>query len=224
MLPILVVEDDGDINNLVATILRRENYVVEQAFSGTEAKRLIDAQPFSLLLLDLMLPGMTGEELIAYLRQTSTIPVIILSAKDTGADKVNLLRLGADDYVTKPFDSDELVARVEAVLRRANTTQDSTLQNKVLTFKEITLDSETHLVTLQGNPISLTAREFSILELMLQNPKKVFTKSNLYESVWNDEFFGDDNTINVHISNLRTKLQDKDIIQTVWGIGFKLQE
>lgn len=224
MLSILVVEDDSDINNLVATILRRENYVVEQAFSGTEAKRLIDAQPFSLLLLDLMLPGMTGEELITHLRKTSSIPVIILSAKDTGADKVNLLRLGADDYVTKPFDTEELIARVEAVLRRANAKQDSPIQNKTLTFKEITLDKETHLATLQGSPVSLTAREFAILELLLENPKKVFTKSNLYESVWNDEFFGDDNTINVHISNLRTKLQNKDIIQTVWGIGFKLQE
>lgn len=224
MLPILIVEDDNDINNLIATILKQNGYTVEQAFSGTEAKLLTANQQYQLLLLDLMLPGITGEELVAHLRKTNQIPIIILSAKDTGLDKVTLLRLGADDYMTKPFNQEELLARVEAVLRRATTQNTTPNKNTIFTYKNIILNKESHTVTLQKIPLTLTAREFSILALFMENPKKVFTKANLYESVWQDEFYGDDNTINVHISNLRTKLNNKDIIQTVWGIGFKLQE
>lgn len=220
---ILIVEDDMDINHLIATVLKQAGFSVEQAYSGTEAKLLVDHGTYALILLDLMLPGMTGEEFITYLRQKSAVPVIILSAKDTQMDKVTLLRLGADDYMTKPFDNEELLARIEAIFRRLGTANPSTAK-KELIYKDVALNQETHEVQVLGNGISLTAREFAILELLMENPKKVFTKANLYESVWQDEFFGDDNTINVHISNLRTKIGDKDFIQTVWGIGFKLKE
>lgn len=216
---ILIVEDDNDINNLLAEVLGRAGYVVQQAFSGTEGRLLLAGEAFSLVLLDLMLPGMTGEELIAHIRKDSAVPVIVLSAKETGQDKVNALRLGADDYVTKPFDEEELLARIEANLRRGA----GAAQTSLLAHKSLALDKDTRQVTVEDEPVTLTAREFAILELLLASPKKVFTKANIYQSVWNDEFFGDDNTVNVHISNLRSKLGG-GYIQTVWGIGFKLED
>lgn len=219
---ILIVEDDNDINNLLAEILTRAGYSVLQAFSGTEGRLLFEQRQPSLMLLDLMLPGITGEELIEHLRRDSAVPVIVLSAKETGQDKVNALRMGADDYVTKPFDEEELLARIEANLRRAGATQQMAGESR-LSQGDIVLDRDTRKVTAAGRELSLTAREFAILELMLANPKKVFTKANIYRSVWQDEFYGDDNTVNVHISNLRSKLQG-DYIQTVWGIGYKLMD
>lgn len=222
---ILIVEDDNDINCLLAENLTRAGYSVRQAFSGTEGRLLFEQQPPSLMLLDLMLPGMTGEELIGHVRRSSAVPVIVLSARDTGPDKVQLLRLGADDYVTKPFDEEELLARIEANLRRADALAAAAPANDgaPLAHRDILLDREARQVTVAGREVALTAREFAILELLLANPKKVFTKANIYTSVWADAFYGDDNTVNVHVSNLRAKLQG-DYIQTVWGIGFKMQE
>lgn len=218
---LLVVEDDNDINNLLAEVLGRAGYGVQQAFSGTEGKLLFGQQPPDLLLLDLMLPGMTGEELIAHIRKDSTVPVIVLSAKESGPDKVQALRLGADDYVTKPFDEEELLARIEANLRRAGTAPAPA--GGRLRHRDVVLDGETHRVRVADREVALTAREFAILALLMGNPTKVFTKANIYTSVWNEDFFGDDNTVNVHVSNLRAKLQG-DYIQTIWGIGFKMQE
>ena len=217
---IMIVEDDNDINNLLREILAQAGYHVQQAFSGTEARLLFEQKAPALMLLDLMLPGITGEELIAHIRQNSRVPIIVLSAKETGPDKVNALRLGADDYVTKPFDSEELLARIEANIRREQFSPEAA---SLLSHRDIILDRGARQVTVARRDVPLTAREFAILELMMVNPKKVFTKANIYSSVWNEEFFGDDNTVNVHISNLRAKLQG-DYIQTVWGIGFKLQE
>ena len=216
---ILIVEDDTDINNLLASILGYVGYVVKQAFSGTEARLLLDSGAFSLVLLDLMLPGITGEALIDHIRKNKDVPIIVLSAKGTGTDKVNALRSGADDYVTKPFDEEELLARIEANLRRGAGSDTAS----ILTHKGLALDRDTHSVTVDGKPVSLTAREYAILELLLANPKKIFTKENLYQSVWNSDFVGDDKTIGVHISNLRAKLHG-DYIQTIWGVGFRLAE
>ena len=218
---ILIAEDDNDINNLLAEILTQAGYDVEQTYSGTEARRLfVQGTAPTLMLLDLMLPGMTGEELITHIRQSSSVPIIVLSAKETGPDKINALRLGADDYMTKPFDGEELLARIEANIRRVQFAPEAA---SILSHHDLLLDRESRKVTDAGKDITLTAREFAILELLMLSPKKVFTKVNIYSSVWNEEFFGDDNTVNVHISNLRAKLQG-DYIQTVWGIGFKLQE
>lgn len=219
---ILVVEDDSAINNLLAEILTRKGYAVMQAYSGTEARLLLEQNAFSLILLDLMLPGLTGEELLRQLRLKSNAPVIVLSAKDAFQDKINALHIGADDYMTKPFDEGELLARVEANLRRAGDTYAT--PSGAITYKDISLDKESRIVTVGGNMVTFTAREFDILVLLMSNPKKVFTKSNLYQSVWKDEFFGDDNTVNVHISKIRSKLGDAEYIQTVWGIGFKMQD
>lgn len=217
---ILIAEDDAAINQLLAEILNKEGYETLQTYSGTEAKLVLDMQEISFVLLDLMLPGFTGEELLPFIKAKGNIPVLVLSARDNPKDKVGLLRAGADDYMTKPFDDEELLARIEVLLRRGGYKADAA----VLTYKDIKLDSESRTVTKADNMIMLTAREFDILELLMTSPQKVFTKGNLYQSVWNDEFLGDDNTVNVHISNLRTKLGKGDYIQTVWGIGFKLYD
>lgn len=225
---ILVIEDDEDINGLLHKILQKQGYNVRSAFSGTEAVMCLEQYDFQLVLLDLMLPGLAGEQLIAHIRKMKTMPIIVISAK-TGQDtKIEVLKLGADDFVSKPFDIDEVLARVEAQLRRYMVFSNSNMQNDMLQYKGITLERETHRVFVDDAEIFLTAREFSILELLMTYPKKVFTRSNLFENVWNDTFIGDDNTINVHISNLRSKIAganpDTEYIQTVWGIGFKMKE
>lgn len=226
-LNILVVEDDQDINGLINKILIKNGFNVRQAFSGTEAKLCLDMFDFHLLILDLMLPGMTGEEIIEEVRKKKNMPIIVISAKTSPEDKVKALRLGADDFVTKPFNTLEVVARVEAQLRRY-TEFSKVEENKTLRYKEIELDKEEVRVEVRGQEIQLTAKEFAILELLMSNPKKVFTKANFFEHVWNEEFFGDDNTVNVHMSNLRNKIaaidKENDYIKTVWGIGFKLAE
>ncbi len=225
---ILVVEDDNDINSLLCRILGRHGYNVRGAFSGTEAKLCIEMQEYQLLLIDLMLPGMSGEELIAYIRNQKTMPIIVISAKDFQETKIDVLKLGADDFVAKPFDVEEIAARVEAQLRRYMVFSKSSEQKNVLKHKNLTLNKDTIEVTVKDTTVTLTAREFSILELLLSYPNKVFTKANLFEHVWKDNYLGDDNTVNVHISNLRSKLaaadKDTEYIHTVWGIGFKLSD
>lgn len=224
---ILVVEDDADINRLLVTILSKEGYAVTPAYSGSEADMRLAMESYDLVLLDLMLPGVTGEDLIARIRKDKVMPIIVISAKGQ-EDKVNVLRQGADDFVSKPFDVAEVLARVEAQLRRYTEFSPPAEQNRVLRFKNLVLDTEGVTVTAAGRPVPLTAREFAILQLLMTYPKKVFTRANLFESVWQDTYMGDDNTINVHISNLRTKLAQADpqeeYIKTVWGIGFKMQD
>ena len=225
---ILVAEDDVDINGLLCNILIREGYNVRGAYSGTEAKMCIEQYDYDILLLDLMLPGISGETLICEIRKLKVMPIIVISAKTAQEDKINVLKLGADDFVSKPFDIHEVIARVTAQLRRYKEFSITKTLNNKLRYKNIILDTESRKITVNEQPLTLTVIEFTILELLMTNPKKVFTRANLFETVWNDEFLGDDNTINVHISNLRTKLTHADsetkYIQTVWGIGFKLQE
>ena len=225
---ILVVEDDGDISRLLCTILSKNGYAVTAAYAGSEAEmRLGMEQTYDLILLDLMLPGLTGEELLTKIRRDKIMPVIVVSAKGQ-QDKLHVLGLGADDYITKPFDVEEVLARVEAQLRRYKRFTPPAAREKLLRYKELVLDSQGAAVAVKGENISLTAREFAILALLMAHPKKVFTRANLFESVWQDEFMGDDNTINVHISNLRSKIAradpDNEYIKTVWGIGFKMQD
>ncbi len=223
---ILVVEDDQDINQLLCTILKKQGYEAVAAFSGSEGLLLINAKRLDLVLLDLMLPGLTGQKLLDEIRKTSRIPVIIISARDSQSDKIELLKAGADDYVTKPFDTEEVIARIEAQLRRyldyGNTDRQS---GNLLTHKEVVLDLENHEVKVKGSPISLTAREYAMLELLMRYPNKVFTKQNLFESIWGEAYYGEDNTINVHMSNLRNKLsKTEEYIQTLWGIGYRMSE
>ena len=225
---ILIVEDDMDINNLLSKMLSKRGYHVRQAYSGTEALMCLEHYEFQLVLLDLMLPGMVGEEIICQIRKLKNMPIIVISAKLAQDTKIEVLNLGADDFIVKPFDVNEVLARVEAQLRRYMVFSNPRDKQNILTYKDLVLNRETVEVTMKGLPISVTAKEFAILELLMEHPKKVFTKANLFEQVWNDEFLGDDNTVNVHISNLRSKLAKADpateYIHTVWGIGFKMNE
>ena len=220
---ILVVEDDPDINKLLCRILEGAGYACRPAFSGSEAALWAGQYEYDLVLLDLMLPGLTGEEFIAEMRQK---PIIVLSAKAGLEDRVNVLRLGADDFIPKPFDNAEVLARVEAQLRRYKQFSGGG-GSAVLTHGDLTLDREGVTVTAAGKPVTVTAREFDILTLLMEHPKKVFTREQLYEQVWGGEYMGDDNTVNVHISNLRAKLakaSPAEYIKTVWGIGFKMSD
>lgn len=226
---ILIVEDDEYINNLLNKILSKEGYRVTAAYSGTEADIRLKMDEYDLILLDLMLPGITGEEIIEKIRLTKYMPIIVISAKSDSEEKIKVLRLGADDYVLKPFEVDELLARVEAQLRRYRmfSGKKNTIEESII-YKNICINKEEMKVEVNGKELTLTAREYAILDLLLSNPKKVFTRSNLYERVWKDEFYGDDNTINVHMSNIRSKIamydNENDYIKTVWGIGFKMAE
>ena len=229
---ILIVEDDADINRLLYKILKKNGYAPEQAFSGTEARLLLQAGAYDLLLLDLMLPGLTGEELLDYIRRERglSIPVMILSAKGSRHDRVELLMDGADDYLTKPFEPEEVLARVCAVLRRCGREEPDTApekKTKAYTFKSLTVYPEARQALIKDTEIPLTAHEFDILLLLIQNPDKVYSRENLYEQVWKGGYYGEDNTVNVHVSNIRKKLAkadpDEEYIQTVWGIGFKMK-
>lgn len=223
---ILIVEDNNDINKLLAEILESEGYNVKSAYSGTEAIMYIKLQDFDMILLDLMLPGLGGEKILLEIRENKNMPIIIISAKDDKLTKIEMLRSGADDFISKPFDIDEVVARVETNFRRYKVDGSVNLKENDLMFKEINLNTDTRIVTVNSKSINLTSREFDILNLFIDNPKKVFTKSNIFESIWEEDYMGDDNTINVHISNLRNKISkhaEYDYIQTIWGIGYKLE-
>lgn len=232
---ILIVEDDNDINQMLKELLTQHHYVVRQAFSGTEALMHIEREQPEAVILDLMLPGMNGEELLKRIKEKyPNVAVLIASAKEEVTTKVSLLRAGADDYIIKPFDTEELLARLEVILRHKgkentgnNQPPNGTGSVRVLEYKDIRIEQDNFRVTVSETEIKLTKREYLILELLMGNPDKVFTKNNIYESVWNEEFLGEENAVNVHISNLRQKLakvNDKEsYIQTVWGIGFKMQ-
>ncbi len=220
---ILMIEDDTDINNATARYLRRQGCECVQAFSGTEGRLLWQAGGIDLLLVDLMLPGLSGGELIAEIRRTSQIPIIVLSAKAGLSDKVELLGLGADDYLTKPYQLEELWARILVQLRHASAVP----SGEVLRYRDWALNLDELTLTAAGQPVSLTAHEFKIVELLARQPKRVFTKQQIYEAVWGEACAVEDKTITVHISNIRAKLRPSgtdSYIQTVWGIGFKLSE
>ncbi|MDU1320333.1 MAG: response regulator transcription factor [Clostridium botulinum] len=224
---VLVAEDDNDINSMLAKLMKKSHYNVIQAYSGTEAMLHIKNTEFDLVLLDLALPGITGEELLKNIRKTKEMPVIVISAKVDKKDKVHLLNLGADDYITKPFDIEELSARVYSNLRRYMKFNNNNESKQNLVYKDIIINKDTKEVFVNDKEVALTVKEFRMLELLLSHPKKIFSKANLFESVWGEEYLGDDNTVNVHMSNLRNKLQranpEEEYIETIWGMGYKLK-
>lgn len=227
---ILVVEDDADISRLLARILNEAGYKVRQAFSGTEARLVLEGESPDLILLDLMLPGISGEELLGEIRKGRhwNVPVLVLSAKNSLGDKVALLKNGADDYITKPFEPDEVAARVEAGLRRygKDTLKKDSLKKDCLVHREMQLYPDRRKAVLSGEELSLTVHEFDILCLLMKNPERVYSREALYEAVWQGGYYGENNTVNVHVSNIRRKIKkiapDEEYIQTVYGIGFKL--
>jgi DNA-binding response OmpR family regulator len=225
MSKILLVEDDTLLSDMLKHLLIKHRYDVVTAYSGTEALLIVDKEPFDLLLLDLMLPGLAGEDVLKRIREQSDIPIIGLSAKSDIPSKVGLIQNGADDYLTKPFDNHELIARIEAVLRRYTK---HTPDESLFIFKDLSLNTATMAVHINEHKLNLTRYEYLILKLLMSAPHKVFTKSNIFTSVWQEHFAGDDNAINVHISNLRKKMSERkpdvQYIQTVWGLGFKMHE
>ena len=222
---ILIVEDEADISGLLVNILKEAGFGTIQAYSGTEAKLLLENHIPDLILLDLMLPGMPGEELLWYIREEKqySMPILILSAKTAVSHKVDLLKNGADDYITKPFEPEEVTARVEASLRRVGK---GAIPEQSLTHKKLTLCPQSRKAVMGETELVLTAHEYDILLLLIKNPGKVYSRESLYELVWQGGYYGENNTVNVHVSNIRKKLKehdpDQEYIKTVYGIGFKL--
>lgn len=227
MQKILLIEDDKEINGLLCRILENNNYSVQSVFTGIESLDLLRTEQFDMVLLDIMLPYKSGDEILRELRSFSNVPAIMITAKDLTQTKVDLLRLGADDYITKPFDIDEVLARVEAILRRYNSPHGIAAADS-LSFQDIVMDCDSKRVTVSDKGIALTITEYSILELLMRNPSKIFSKRNLFESISGEEYLSDDNTMNVHISNLRQKLREvgkhESYIETVYGMGYRLQK
>lgn len=253
---ILIIEDDKDINDLLATALSKAGYRTRQAWSGTEGELLLklDREAYALVLLDLMLPGLSGEELLARIRQMdASLPVIILTAKDELDEKINLLVAGADDYITKPFEIKEVVARVAVQLRHAvadvpsksgqagenqtkaenETGQGDTANTYIvgpakIEHRQLVLDRISRQLYVVDNAVDgITKQEFAILELLMAHPRQVFAKEDIFEYAWDEPYIGETKTLDVHISNIRKKIKkltDDEYIETVWGIGYKMKE
>ena len=222
---ILLVEDDPEINRLLTDFLTENGYQVTSLFNGLHVQDCLAREKIDLVLLDIMLPYRNGDRVLAEIRRQYTLPIIIISARETTQNKIDLLRLGADDYITKPFDMEEVLARIESSLRRI---QFQSAVPKRLQYKNLIFDGEKNTVFLNGQELLLTAKELAILELLMRYPDKIFSKANLFQSVWNTEYLNEDNTLNVHISNLRNKMKalcpDEEYIDTVWGIGYRLHK
>lgn len=224
---ILIVEDDTDINSVIASFLSKRGYACIQAYSGTEACLVLDQAHFDLVICDLMLPGMMGEDVIARIRKRDqNLPVIVLSARSSASDKIDVLGLGADDYLSKPFDLAELLARIEVQFRhrhRHETAEEE--RHEVAVLGRWRLDSAARSLVVDECPIRLTNIEFNVIELLVRNPRRVFTKQELFELAWGEPYAVEDNTVTTHISNIRRKLKatgTDSYIKTVWGLGFKL--
>ena len=225
-----MVEDDREISEMLEEFLIQEAFEVAPAFDGLEACEKFEDGEFDLVLLDLMIPKMSGMDVMKTIREKSVVPILIVSAKDSLLDKSLGLELGADDYITKPFVMAEVLARIKANLRRTNqyAAGSSRKQEEPATLScgDIQLNPADFTVRKRGKKIDLTAKEFEILRLLMQNPKKVYTKEQIYSLVWEDAYLGDENAVNVHISRLRNKIEDDarnpEYIITVWGFGYRI--
>jgi len=223
---VLVVDDDPEIRDVIHVYLRNEGYHVLEAADGLEALSIIQTTPVHLVILDVMMPRMDGIKACMKIREISSTPIIMLSAKEEDIDKITGLTTGADDYMVKPFNPLELLARVKAQLRRQSLIGKEEFHSLII-LKDLVIDKAKHAVTLKGNHISLTPLEFSILELLAIHPGQVFSSEKIYESVWKEPYGSSDNTVMVHIRNLREKIEDRPrepkYIKTVWGVGYKIE-
>ena len=221
---IMVVDDDPNIRELVRLYLEKEDFEVTCAERGDEAVKMFRATPPNLMLLDVMLPGMDGWQVCREVRKISNIPIIMLTAKDETFDKVLGLELGADDYIVKPFDMKELVARIKAVIRRF---QAADAPEKELVFPGLTINISQYTVTYMGKPLEMPPREIELLYFLASHPGMVFTREQLLEQVWGYDYFGDSRTVDVHVKRLREKLSGGEElgwqIKTVWGVGYKFE-
>lgn len=218
---ILIVEDNVDIHNLIKEVLEKEHYRVLSSYTGIEAIKTIEKEKIDLILLDLMLPEINGEEIV---KKVKNIPIIVISAKIAPEDKVNVLLNGANDYITKPFNVEELLARVKVQLRIDNKKE----KNEELKYKDLSLSKEdNHTLYIKDKIIYLTKTEYAILKQLLLNPKQVVTKTKILETLSEDSLYCDENSLKVHISNIRKKIKNvttEEYIEAVWGIGFKMKE
>ncbi|HDV8370218.1 TPA: response regulator transcription factor [Bacillus cereus] len=224
---ILIADDDKEIRNLLKIYLERELYMLDTAINGEEALHLFNQNNYNLVILDLMMPKIDGIEVCKKLRDKTNVPILMLTAKDHEVDKILGLSIGADDYITKPFSIHEVIARVKALMRRFlvlgsnNTAQEKT----TLSFKGLTINLNTYTVHTNKEEISLTGKELELLKFFTSNPGQVFTKTQLFRNVWDDNYIEDDNTVMVHIRKLRKKIEidpsNPKFIQTIWGIGYK---
>jgi two-component system response regulator RegX3 len=226
MTKILIVEDESSFSDALSFLLGKEGYEVDIAETGTDAIKKFNENGADLVLLDLMIPEISGVEVCKTIRTSSQVPIIMLTAKDSEIDKVVGLELGADDYVTKPYSSRELIARIKAVLRRG-TNEDIAPENGILTAAGIRLDVGKHQVTVNGTLISLPLKEFELLEFLMRNSGRVLTRTQLIDRIWGGDYYGDTKTLDVHIKRLRSKIEadpaNPILIQTIRGLGYKLE-
>ena len=226
MTRILIVEDEASFSEALEFLLGKEGFTVVTAATGREALKKFDQGGIDLILLDLMIPEVSGTEVCRQIRAKSTVPIIMLTAKDSEVDKVVGLEIGADDYVTKPYSSRELVARINAVLRR-NHGESNISDQGVITVGAIRMDIDRHQVSVNGTPVSLPLKEFELLEFLMRNAGRVLTRAQLIDRVWGSDYVGDTKTLDVHVKRLRAKIEvdpaDPKIIQTVRGLGYKME-
>ena len=226
MTRVLIVEDEPDLADPLAYLLRREAYEVEIAEDGPSALALFREHGADIVLLDLMLPGMSGTEVCRQIRVSSGVPIIMLTAKDSEVDIVVGLELGADDYVTKPYSSRELLARMRAVLRRLAAI-DADLDDRVLSGGRVTLDIDRHTVSVAGSEIAMPLKEFELLEVLMRNAGRVLTRGQLIDRVWGTDYFGDTKTLDVHIKRIRSRIEerpaDPSMLVTVRGLGYRFE-
>lgn len=228
---ILVVDDEDQIRNIVRMYLTREGFTVKEAANGKQALEIIGGEQFDLIVLDIMMPGVDGWTVCREVRSRWGIPIIMLTAREDEVDRVVGLEMGADDYMVKPFSPRELLARIKAVLRRTTGTsaQNSGPVGKPdgTVNKLIEINAETRGVTISGHPVTLTVKEFDLLQLMVKHPGRVFTRDDLLQGVWGFDYFGDTRTVDTHVNRLRDKLGKvpgcPEIIRTVWGVGYKYE-
>jgi two-component system alkaline phosphatase synthesis response regulator PhoP len=224
MTKILVIDDEPAITNLVTAYLKTEGYEVYTAADGTAGLKAARAFKPDLIILDVMLPGMDGIELLSRLRRESEVYVILLTARTEETDKIVGLSVGADDYVTKPFSPRELVARVKAALRRIHTESGLNVEKKILSYKHIRIDESARIVTVEDHPVELTAIEFDLLCTLAENHGRVLTREQLLEKVWGGEYFGEMRVVDVHLGHVRQKLNRDDLIVTVRGVGYRFED
>ncbi|WP_121615404.1 response regulator transcription factor [Virgibacillus halodenitrificans] len=221
---ILIIEDDQEISRLLCMIIEKAGMVAVPAYSGTEGLLQLQQNSYDLVLLDLMLPGLSGEEFIMQVREENTLPIIVISAKVGIEDKVEVLKMGADDYITKPFNKQEVMARVEVQLRKSSDQLTRPLKTERV-WRDLKIHPDKRSVTLENQELQLTNAEFDILLFLVSTPERAFSKRQIYEGIWTGPYLGDDNTISVHVSNIRKKMAgitSLEYIKTIWGVGFML--
>ena len=225
MTKVMVVEDEQSLREPLVYLLGKEGYEVIEAGDGASALEHFKAEPIDLILLDIMMPGMSGNEVCRVIRQTSNVPVIMLTAKDSEIDKVVGLEIGADDYVTKPYSTRELLARMKAVLRRNS--EPTPVTDGLLEGGSVSMDVDRHLVFVNGQKVAMPLKEFELLELLLENRNRVLTRAQIIDRVWGSNYFGDTKTLDVHVKRIRSKIEDDPArpvhLVTVRGLGYKFE-